>query len=196
MGVTLADVLPYLIALLVVGAIVTIVLRRRRRNTWKTFARKYGFSFKPGPPACVEGQVQGRDFRLYTGGTSSDTGFLGVEVVGMSLAPLSGVPEDLEVLNAAAGRAAERPGYQAVKTGDAAFDDEAAALALDLGRANHFLSARRRAALLELVSFPGALLAGLRDRQLLLTERRIVSDLDSLEKRFHLLLRVMRELGE
>ncbi len=196
MGLTLADLLPYLLALLAVGAIVTVLLRRRRRNTWKTFARKYGFRFKPGPPVSVEGQVQGRTFRLYTSETSSDTGLLGVEVVGMSLAPLATVPEDLEVVNAGASRAAERAGYQTVKTGDEAFDEKAAALAVDVDRADSFLNAKRRAALLELVSFPGALLAGLRDRQLTLTERRIVSDLDSLEKRFHLLLRVMRELGE
>jgi hypothetical protein len=194
MGFTLLDVLPYLVVLLAVGVLATVLLRRRRRNTWKVFARKYGFGFKPGPPATVEGQVQGRNFRLFTSGSSSDTGLLGVEVVGMSLAPLSAVPEDMEVVNAAASRAAERPGYQAVRTGDEPFDDKAAVLAVDPERANNFLTARRRAALLELVGFPGALFAGLRDRQLMLTERRIVSDLDNLEKRFHLLLRVMREL--
>ena len=196
MGLTLADLLPYLLAGAVVLVVLTIFLRRRRTNTWKLFARKYGFAWRPGPPALVEGQVQGRPFRLYTSESSSDTGLLGVEVVGMSLGLLSTVPEDLEVVNAAAVRAAERPGYSKVETGDEAFDQDAAVVARDENRAISFLNPRRRAALLELVKFPGALWAGLRDRQLILTERRAVSDLDHLEKRFHVLLRVMREMGE
>jgi len=196
MGLTLADLLPYLLAGLAVLAFLTFFLRRRRSNTWKQFARKYGFAWRPGPPAFVEGQVQGRPFRLYTSETSSDTGLLGVEVVGMSLGLLSTVPEDLEIVNAGAVRAAERPGYASVKTGDEGFDHDAVVVARDANGAITFLNHRRRAALLELVKFPGALWAGLRDRQLILTERRVVSDLDDLEKRFHLLLRVMREMGE
>ncbi len=112
-----ADLLPYLLAGLAVLAVLTIFLRRRRRNTWKLFARKYGFAWRPGPPALVEGQVQGRPFRLYTSESSSDTGLLGVEVVGMSLGLLSTVPEDLEVVNAGAVRAAERPGYSKRENG-------------------------------------------------------------------------------
>jgi len=196
MGLTLGDLWPYLVVLLVLGAVATVLLRRRRRNTWKLFARKYGLMFKPGPPASVQGKVQGRAFRLYTAESSSDTGFLGVEVVGMSLELPPVVPENLEVVSAHTSRTVERPGYAVVETGEEGFDEKAAVLAVDVDQANAFLDARRRAALLELVTFPGALFAGLRDRQLVLTERRMVSDLNDLEKRVQLLLRVMRELGE
>ncbi|RPI28747.1 MAG: hypothetical protein EHM61_04050 [Acidobacteria bacterium] len=189
-------ILPYLLALIVLVVAASVFLAYRRNRNWRQFATKYRFQYRQNAllrnPRVV-GEIQGRSFRLRKAETSSDTGLLGVELVEMSMGLLGRLPKGLEITKSATSLADEISA-PSIKTGDQEFDDAAFVKGNDSAVVLDYLTLPRRLAILELFAWDTADWAGIRDNQVVLIERRMVSDAQHLEERFQFLFDVARRL--
>jgi hypothetical protein len=192
----LNSILAYLFIFIVLVALVSVVLAYQRHQNWRQFARKYRFRFRQRAwlrKPVVEGQIQGRHFRLAKAETSSDTGVMGVEMIEMTMGLLGQVPVGLIVSREAPSLTMDQESRR-IKTGDHRFDESAYVEGRDRTDVVRYLSADRRQALMELLGFESADFAGIRNDRVVLTERRMVSDLAHLERRFQFLFDIARRL--
>jgi hypothetical protein len=192
----LNSILAYLFIFIVLVAIVSLILAHQRHQNWRQFARKYRFRFRQQAwlrKPIVEGQIQGRHFRLMKAETSSDTGVMGVELIEMTMGLLGRIPAGLLVSKEAPSLAPDQESRR-IETGDEKLDQAAYIEGRNPPDVLHYLTTDRRQALLELLSFESADFAGIREDRVVLTERRMVSDLTNLERRFQFLFDVARRL--
>lgn len=191
-------ILPYLLFFVALVVAASIFLAYRRTRNWRQFAAKYRFTFKQEPwlrKPRVFGEIQGRSFRLRKAETSSDTGVLGLELVEMTMGLFGRLPKGLEISKSATSLTDEASS-QSILTGDQAFDEKVFVKGENTAEVLRYLASERRQAILELFDWESADWAGLRDNRVVLIERRMVSSLAHLEKRFHFLLDVVRRLDE
>ncbi len=183
-----------LVAVAVAGAVaVTVVLRRRRRDVWRSFAARHGLALgsdDEGRPR-VEGAVGGRPVTVSLSRESSDTGVLGVEVVELAVGTVAPAPETLAVRRLPlAGEVVEEEA--SVETGDERFDRLAEVRCDQPDAARDFLDPQRREALAALLDLDAA--AGLAGGRLYVRRRRAVARLGSLEADLALLRRTAERL--
>lgn len=189
-------IVPYLLIFVALVVAASIVLTYRRTRNWRRFATKYRFTFKQEPwlrKPRVFGEIQGRSFRLHKAETSSDTGILGLELVEMTMGLFGRLPKDLEISKSATSLADETTAHS-ILTGDQAFDEKVFVKAANTAEALRYLVPERRRAVVDLLNWESADWAGVRDNRVVLMERRMVSSLPYLEKRFHFLLDLARRL--
>lgn len=189
-------IVPYLLIFVALVVVASIVLAYWRTRNWRRFAAKYRFRFKQEPwlrKPRVFGEIQGRSFRLQKAETSSDTGVLGLELVQMTMGLFGRLPKDLEISKSAPSLTDEMPSHS-ILTGDQAFDEQVFVKATNTAEVLKYLVSERRRAVVDLLNWESADWAGVRNNRVVLMERRMVSSLPHLEKRFHFLLDIARRL--
>jgi len=189
-------ILPYLLVFAALVVAASIFLAYRRTRNWRQFASKYRFTFKQERwlrKPRVFREIPGRSFRLRKAETSSDTGVLGLELVEMTMGLFGRLPKGLEISKSATSLT-EETSSRSILTGDPAFDEKVFVKGANTAEVLRYLVSERRKAVLDLFSWESADWAGLRDNRVVLIERRMVSSLAHLEKRFHFLLEIARRL--
>lgn len=189
-------ILPYLLIFVALVVVASVFLAYRRTRNWRRFAAKYRFSFKQQSwlrRPRVYGEIQGRSFRLHKAETSSDTGLLGMELVEMTMGLFGRLPKGLEISKSAPSLSDEASSHS-ILTGDPSFDENVFVKGENTAEVLRYLAAERRRAVLELLKWQSGEWAGVRDNRVVLIERRMVSSLPHLEKRFHFLFDIARRL--
>jgi len=192
----LDGIVPYLLVFVALVVAASILLAHRRTRNWRQFAAKYRFTFKQERllrKPRVFGEIQGRSFRLRKAETSSDTGVLGLELIEMTMGLFGRLPNGLEISKSATSLT-DAGSSHSILTGDPAFDEKVIVKGENAAEILKYLAPERRRAVLDLLNWESADWAGVRDNRVVLIERRMVSSLAHLEKRFHFLFDVARRL--
>lgn len=144
------------IAIVAAGIIATVLLRQRRRNVWKNFARNH--SLRLGVNAYgprISGQVQEQEILLEISPRSSDTGALGVEEICMRVEfPPIGWPPNVRIESAqgVTGDVQQAIEPHRIITGNEAFDRDLLVIGSDAEAATAWLTTDRQLAFLNLVT--------------------------------------------
>lgn len=179
-------------AVVVLVAVGTLVLSRRRVAVWRRFARAHRLTYDRddhGDPR-VTGEIDGRTLRLEVMAESSDRGWFAVEPVELSLTTAVEPPPGLQV----APRTAidKVVGEEGIETGDPVFDRLARVSGDDSDRVRNFLTAPRRAAVASLLEAVGSDPVGMRGATLFIRRRRALSRREVLERDLRTLLEAAR----
>lgn len=177
----IALTLAAFVAVMVAG---TLVLRRRRQDVWRAFARRHGLQYRidDGRPR-VMGTLDGRRVELSIVGESSDTGPMGVEVIrlAMSLAAPPPVGLKLESAGGVVGDVQKTMNEDRFETGDEEFDRQVNVSLTDAPSATEWLTPTRRRAFLDLVRENPADLYTIAAGQLQWQCRTALGDADKLD---------------
>ncbi|HXK61148.1 MAG TPA: hypothetical protein PLP42_14775 [Acidobacteriota bacterium] len=111
----------------------------------------------------------------------------------MSMGLLGKVPSGLEIAKTATSLK-EEAAARRIQTGDPQFDEAVFVKGDNNAEVLSYLTTGRRKSILELLAWESAEWVGVRDRRVILIERRMVSSLPHLEKRFHFLFDIARRL--
>jgi hypothetical protein len=172
----------FVVAVIVVGVLWTLAVRRRRWATWRRFADKHDLQFQESPEPRVTGTVRKFPISLYIEHSSSEDGELGVEDVVMSVR-LSNAPQKLvlESNPGVIGEVAKSLENEVIETGDPQFDEQ---MEISEGKpedVREYLNDQRRRALLELVNNTGSAVVELQYGELRVKERERISNLSHLD---------------
>ncbi len=186
-------VLAVVITLIAVITFVSVAIIRSRRRTWGRFARRHGLTYDSDAAGItVQGTIQQRPFRLFTPGTSSDNGPLGIQEVRMELGLRGHLPPDTVISRVqgwigAVDRIAEA---EACATGDEQFDHLVLVQSRAAQHALQYLTPARRELIRTLASDAKADDAGIEDSVVFIQDREMLTSLDRLEERLYLMLRL------
>lgn len=190
-------ILAVVITLIGVVTFVSVAVIRSRRRVWARFARRHGLQYRAdGPRLEVTGRVQGRPFRLYTPRLSSDDGTLGVQDVRMELGLQGGLPADTSISRidgwvGAIDRASEA---EAIASGDEVFDRCVLIESAHKEQVLGYLTPDRREAIRRLLVDAQTDDAGVQGASVFIHDREMLTDLERLEERLGLMLRMAPRL--
>jgi hypothetical protein len=162
--------------------LLTVLLARRRRDSWRRFASRHGLSLKrdrDGRPR-VEGNIDGSSFILELSEASSDTGLGGVQEEKMSLEVGGSLPAGLVVFPRVPGSDPD-----AFATVNAEDEEEA----------ERWLDKRRSQALEEFFAAADRDLVGIENGRVFRRRRQAVSKVEDLESRLESLVRIAKEVS-
>jgi hypothetical protein len=186
-------ILAVVITLIAVATFVSVAMLRNRRRVWERFARRHGLHYRADTTSIdVTGNIQGRRFRLFTPQVSSDSGTLGVQDVRMELGLHGNLPADTLISKVggwvgAIDRASEA---EAVTSGDEAFDRSVLIESASKDSALTYLTPDRRALISELLTDAHADDGGIDGDVLFVQDREMLTDLDRIEQRLAIMLRL------
>jgi hypothetical protein len=186
-------VLAVVFTLIAVVTFVSVALIRSRRRLWARFARRHGLTYQSDAARItVEGTVQQRPFQLFTPNDSSDVGPLGVQEVRMELGLRGNLPPDTMIsrVQGWVGAVDRITEAEAVPTGDEQFDRQVLVESRAPDQALRYLTPPRRELIKTLVSDAHADDAGVEDSVVFIQDREMLTNLDRIEERLQLMLRL------